>query len=67
VRARLTSMLFASPIKRCQNLSIEIFDSGHRKIPFVDRVDSHQIGHVPTESNPIRLFLFGFTMEGRST
>jgi hypothetical protein len=30
-----------------KNLSIEIFDSGHRKIPFVDGVDSHQIGQRP--------------------
>ena len=28
-------------------LSIEISDSGHRKIPFVDGVDSHQIGQRP--------------------
>jgi hypothetical protein len=32
----------------------------------VDGVDSHQIGDVPTESNPIRLFVFGFT-NGRTT
>jgi hypothetical protein len=28
-------------------LSIEISDSGHRKIPFVKGVDSHQIGKRP--------------------
>ncbi len=39
--------------ERCEKLSIEIFDSGHRKIPFVDGIDSNQIGQRPdrVESN----------------
>jgi hypothetical protein len=32
------------------DLSIEISDSGHRKIPFEAEHDSNQIGSVPTES-----------------
>ena len=66
VRARVTSIVLTVRCEGSKNLSIEISDSGHRKIPFVDGVDSHQIGHVPTESNPIQLLSFGFTIEGRS-
>src|SRR4029078_12617684 len=65
VRARVTSMELTVRCQGPKNLSMEISDSGHRKIPFVDGVDSHQIGHVPTESNPIRLYSVGFTMQGQ--
>ena len=67
-RAREIDIHRASSIETtCRDLSIEISDSGHRKIPFVAGLDSNHIGQVPAESNPIRLYLLGVTMEGRIT
>jgi hypothetical protein len=61
----VTSIVLTVRCEGSKNLSIEISDSGHRKIPFVAGLDSNHIGRVPTESTLIRLYLFGFTMEGR--
>ena len=47
VRASVTSIVLTLRCEVSSFLSIEISDRGHRKIPFVDGVDSHQIGQRP--------------------
>jgi hypothetical protein len=47
VRARVTSIVLNDRCEGSENVSIENSDSGHRKIPFVGGVDSHQIGDCP--------------------
>jgi hypothetical protein len=47
VRARVTSIVLNDRCEGSKTVSIENSDSGHRKIPFVGGVDSHQIGPCP--------------------
>ena len=50
VRARVTSIvLTSSRVEVSSNLSIEISDRGHRKIPFVDGLILTKLVNVPTE------------------
>jgi hypothetical protein len=49
-----------------KDLSIEKSDSGHRKIPFVKGVDSHQIGQRPDRVESDSALEFG-VINGRTT
>ena len=64
VRARFTSIVSDQSLQALCDLSIEISDSGHRKIPFEAEHDSNQIGSVPTESERFDSYQLGVTTEG---